>query len=163
MIMYNSKSRMSIGGLRYVSHFCDVEWAASNSRRNVKPTCSLELSHPLATLAAIAPRCSKMFSIWHVHSNNSGIMWHLHFSGKEVGDPLGEERALELMAKLRAAQGKMDGALEARAAITITAMGSWMSCRCLLYRCQWRSQAGEERLAVVFGAQTSVCLWAMVQ
>ena len=34
--------------------------------------------------------------------------------GQEVGDPLGEERALELMAKLRAAQGKMDGALEAR-------------------------------------------------
>eukprot|EP00434_Breviolum_minutum_P043394 symbB.v1.2.038679.t1/scaffold6119.1/size20801/1 len=32
---------------------------------------------------------------------------------QEVGDPLGEERALELMAKLRAAQGKMDGALEA--------------------------------------------------
>ena len=32
---------------------------------------------------------------------------------EEVGDPLGEERALELMAKLRAAQGKMDGALEA--------------------------------------------------
>ena len=67
MIMYNSKSRMSIGGLRYVSHFCDVEWAASNSRRNVKPTCSLELSHPLATLAAIAPRCSKMLQdVFHL-------------------------------------------------------------------------------------------------
>ncbi|CAJ1425112.1 unnamed protein product, partial [Effrenium voratum] len=31
----------------------------------------------------------------------------------EVGDPLGEERALELMAKLRAAQGKIESALEA--------------------------------------------------
>ena len=37
-----------------------------------------------------------------------------------MGDPLGEERALELMAKLRAAQGKMAGALEARAAVTAT-------------------------------------------
>ena len=80
-----------------------------------------------------------------LHNNAWWCLESFH-AYQEVGDPLGEERALELMAKLRAAQGKMDGALEAGRACDKILQGRNGSATSDTMR-----QAGEERLAVVCG------------